>query len=33
LGALAAVTTEEVIEGIDDEVKAATGGAPRKGKV
>ncbi|PKP69236.1 MAG: hypothetical protein CVT82_11855 [Alphaproteobacteria bacterium HGW-Alphaproteobacteria-4] len=32
LSALAAVTTEQVIEGVTEEVKAATGGAPRKGK-
>lgn len=30
MSALAAVTTEQVIEGVTDEVKAATGGAPRK---
>ncbi|MBW6506805.1 MAG: phasin family protein [Rhodobacteraceae bacterium] len=32
MSALAAVTAEQVIEGVTDEVKAATGDAPRKGK-
>ncbi|WP_372839981.1 hypothetical protein [Phaeovulum sp.] len=32
LSALAAVTTEEIVEGIDDEIKVATGGTPRKRK-